>query len=84
MINAGINPDDLVLVRMQPTADSGQIVACRINGDECTLKRFKQQGDMVILMPENTAYEPIIVPCEDFGNGHASIIGVALEVKRKL
>lgn len=84
MINAGICPGDLVIIRTQQCADNGQIVACRVNGDEATLKRFKQQGDTVILLPENPNYEPIIVPCSDFEIGYASIMGVALEVKRKL
>lgn len=84
MINAGISPGDLVLIKVQSCADNGQIVACRVNGDESTLKRFKQQGDTVILMPENSAYEPIIVSCADFESGYASIIGVAVEVKRRL
>jgi len=84
MINAGIFPGDLVIIRMQQCAENGQIVACRINGDEATLKRFKQQGDTIILMPENSNYEPIIVKCSDFDDGYASIIGVAIEVKRIL
>ena len=84
MINAGIYPHDLVLIQMQPCADDGQIVACRVNGDESTLKRFRIQGTSIILLPENTKYSPIIVPCSDFDNGNAGIIGVAIEVKRKL
>ncbi|MGO5116015.1 transcriptional repressor LexA [Candidatus Avoscillospira sp. LCP25S3_F1] len=84
MIGAGIQSGDLVLIRQQPTADSGQIVACKVNGDEATLKRFRQQGETVFLMPENPNYEPIIVPAKDFETGHAQIFGVAIEVKRKL
>lgn len=84
MINAGITSGSLVLIKVQHCADNGQIVACRINGDEATLKRFKQQGDMVILMPENSNYEPIIVSCQDFENGFSSIIGVAVKVVRDL
>lgn len=84
MINAGIRPGDLVIIRYQSCADNGQIVACRVNGDEATLKRFKQQNNTVILLPENPNYDPIIVPCSDFDNGYASIIGVAIEVKRSL
>lgn len=84
MINAGISPGDLVLIRTQPCADNGQIVACRVNDDEATLKRFKLQGETVILLPENPNYEPIIVNCSDFENGYANIIGVALQVKRDL
>lgn len=84
MINAGIETGDLVLIRKQPCADDGQIVACRVNGDEATLKRFRQQDDAVVLVPENPKYPPKIVPASDFENGYASIIGVAVEIKREL
>ena len=84
MINAGIRPGDLVLIRRQDFADAGQIVACRVNGDEATLKRYKPQPSGVVLMPENSAYEPRIVSAEDFESGYASILGVAVEVRHKL
>lgn len=84
MTGAGIQSGDLVLIRQQPTADNGQIVACKVNGDEATLKRFHQQGEAVLLMPENPNYEPIVVPAKDFDTGYAQIFGVAIEVKRKL
>lgn len=84
MIGAGINNGDLVLIHVQNYADPGQIVACRVNGDEATLKRFKQQGDTIILMPENTAYEPIIISASDFDDGYAAIMGVAVLTQRQL
>lgn len=84
MTGAGIQSGDLVLIRQQPTADNGQIVACKVNGDEATLKRFRQQDETVLLMPENPNYEPIVVPAKDFDTGYAQIFGVAIEVKRKL
>lgn len=83
MINAGIRPGDMVLIRHQPCAENGQIVACRLNGDEATLKRFKRSGSTVVLVPENPAYQPRVVPKEDFESGYANIIGVVLESKRK-
>ena len=55
-----------------------------MNGDEATLKRYRKQGSSVLLMPENPAYEPRIVPTKDFETGDAEIIGVALEVRRQL
>ena len=84
MINAGINSGDLVLIRRQECADDGQIVAARVNGDEATLKRYKRQGDTVLLLPENPDFEPKIVPVRDFAIGEAEIIGVALEVRHTL
>ena len=84
MSGAGIHTGDLVLIRHQPCAEDGQIVAARVNGDEATLKRYKRQGDMIMLLPENPDYEPRIVPISDFEAGHAQIIGVALEIRRTL
>ena len=85
MINAGIPDGSLVLIHKQPCAESGEIVACRVNGDEATLKRFKQiDKNTVLLMPENPDYQPIIVSAKDFDNGYAEIIGVARQVTSDL
>ncbi|NLT41025.1 MAG: helix-turn-helix domain-containing protein [Clostridiales bacterium] len=84
MINAGIAPGDLVLVRKQDTAENGEIAVCLVNSEEATLKRFHRQGDIVVLQPENPAYSPIIVPVSEFDSGNARIIGVAREVRRSL
>ena len=84
MINAGIHNGDLVLLRQQSTAENGQIVACLLNGEDATLKRFRAQKGMVILQPENPAYEPRIIPMSDFDNGLARIVGVAVKLVRNL
>ena len=80
MINAGIPNGSLVLIHKQNFAENGQIVACLVNGDSATLKRYKQIGQTVFLMPENSSYEPIIVSVADFETGNAVICGVAVEV----
>ena len=80
MINAGILPGSKVLIHQQDCAEDGQIVACIVNGDEATLKRFKCKGDVVLLMPENPTYEPILVSCREFESGYARILGVAKKV----
>lgn len=84
MINAGITDGAYVTVHKQNTAENGDIVACRVNGDEATLKRFRQQGSTVLLMPENPDYEPIILSARDFSDGTAEIIGVATDITQKL
>lgn len=84
MIGAGITDGCLVLIHEQPTADNGQIVACIVNGDEATLKRFYQHGKTVTLLPENSAYEPIVLSARDFEEGYARIVGVAKQVVRDL
>lgn len=58
MRNAGILPDDLVVVRRQSSAVSGEIVVALL-GDEATVKRLSKRNGEVWLLPENDAYEPI-------------------------
>ena len=58
MKNAGILPGDLVVVRCQPTASSGEIVVALL-GEEATVKRLKLDRGQVWLMPENEDFEPI-------------------------
>ena len=80
MINAGIPNGSYAIIHKQSYADEGQIVACMLNGEEATLKRFRTQGENVILMPENSAYSPIVINKADFGNGYALILGVLKKV----
>lgn len=84
MKNAGIQTGDLVLIHQQPQAENGQIVACIVEREDATLKRFRQQGSWVILQPENPEYEPRIVPMADFETGAARIVGVATRLVRAL
>jgi repressor LexA len=58
MIDAGILPDDYVVVRPQETAEDGDIVVALV-GEEATVKRFFREDDHVRLQPENATMEPI-------------------------
>ncbi|MGN6612368.1 MAG: transcriptional repressor LexA [Angustibacter sp.] len=58
MVDAAICDGDWVVVRQQPTADNGDIVAAMLDG-EATVKTFKRRDGHVWLMPHNPAYEPI-------------------------
>lgn len=59
MIDAGIHDGDLVVVRRQPSAENGEIVAALLDGEEATVKRLRRTDDRILLMPENPAYAPI-------------------------
>lgn len=66
MINAGINNGDLVIIKRQPLAENGDIIAALIDSD-ATLKRLSLSNGEVFLLPENDKYSPINVTCrEDF------------------
>jgi repressor LexA len=58
MVDAAICDGDWVVVRQQPVAEPGDIVAAMIDG-EATVKTFKRRDGHVWLMPHNPAYEPI-------------------------
>jgi len=60
MRNAGILDGDLVAVYRTPEVRSRQIVVARVD-DEVTVKRYRQEGSLVWLLPENEDFEPIRV-----------------------
>jgi repressor LexA len=76
MIDAAICDGDLVVIRKQPTAENGDIVAALLN-DEATVKTFRQRDGHTWLLPQNSAYEPIV-------GDHATIMGKVVSVLRKL
>lgn len=77
MIGAGIKDGSLALIHKQDFAENGQIVAVLVDGENATLKRFRQQGKTVLLQPENNEYDPIILPISEFSEcGYARILGV--------
>jgi repressor LexA len=76
MIEAAIADGDWVVVRQQPVAEQGDIVAAMIDG-EATVKTFKRRDGHIWLMPQNSAYEPI--PGDE-----ASVLGRVVAVLRKM
>ena len=78
MIDAGIAPGDLVLVRKQSEATDGEIVVALV-GNENTLKRYyvDTESHMIRLHPENKAMRDIIVP-------DCRVQGVAVKVIKNL
>jgi repressor LexA len=60
MKNAGILDGDLVAVHRTPEVRSRQIIVARLD-DEVTVKRYRQEGSIVSLLPENDDFEPIEV-----------------------
>ena len=72
-----IHDGSLVTIREQPTVEDGEIAAVLVNGDnEATLKRVKHQGDLIMLMPDNKEYDPIILD----KNNPGRIVGKAVHV----
>lgn len=64
MKNAGILDGDLVAVHRTPEVRSRQIIVARVN-DEVTVKRYRQNGTIVTLLPENDDFEPIEIDLKE-------------------
>ena len=75
MLNAGILPDDLVVVHRQQEARNGEIVVALFE-DEATVKTYQNRDGHVWLLPENPEYEPI-------DGADAQIIGKVVAVVRR-
>lgn len=76
MIEAAICDGDWVVVRQQPTADAGDIVAAMLDG-EATVKTFRPRDGHVWLMPANPLFEPI-------AGDEASVLGRVVAVLRRI
>jgi repressor LexA len=76
MVDAAICDGDWVVVRQQPVADNGDIVAAMIDG-EATVKTFKRRDGHVWLLPHNPTYEPI-------DGDHATVLGRVVAVLRRV
>ena len=61
MIEAGILDGDWVVIEKRSHARDGEIVVALTDGENATLKRIRQLPDRVLLIPENSAMEPIEV-----------------------
>lgn len=79
MKDAGILDGDLVAVHRTPEVRSRQIVVARLD-DEVTVKRYRQEGKIVWLLPENAEFEPIRV---DLAERAIIIEGIVVGVVRK-
>lgn len=79
MINARIRDGDIVFIQKQDSVENGEIAAVVVNNDsEATLKRFfyYQEKSLLILKPENSAYEDQIYQGEELNQVH--VLGKAI------
>jgi repressor LexA len=76
MVDAAICDGDWVVIRQQPVADNGDIIAAMIDG-EATVKTFKRRDGHIWLMPHNPNYAPI-------PGDNASVLGRVVAVLRKV
>jgi repressor LexA len=80
MLQAGVFPGDLIVIRQQPDVEQGEMCAAMIDG-EATVKFFRRtKAGEIFLDPANDGYEPIPVPADAEG----AILGKVVAVLRSL
>lgn len=75
---------DIIIIKQQPDCNSGDDCIVMVNGDDATFKRVIKQEKSLILKPLNNEYEPFVFNEYEIMTKPVRIIGVAIEVRRKL
>lgn len=78
-----IYENDVVIVRLQNDAESGDVVIATINGDEATCKRLRKYRDGIELISNNPSYEPMFFSNEEILSKPVRIIGKVVELRGK-
>lgn len=78
-----IYENDVVIVRQQNDAESGDVVIATINGDEATCKRLRKYRDWIELISNNPSYEPMFFSNEEILSKPVRIIGKVVELRGK-
>ena len=74
---------DVVIVKQQPDADSGDIVIAKVNGDDACCKRLIKNKDGITLQSLNPNYEPMYFSRDDILERPVTIIGKVVELRGK-
>lgn len=75
---------DVVIVRQQDDAESGDIVIAMINGNDATCKRLMKYAGGISLLSLNSKYEPMMFTEKDIVEKPVRIIGKVIELRGKL
>ncbi len=75
---------DTVIVRLQDTADTGDVAIVMINGGEATCKRIKRMHEGVMLVPTNPRYEPMFYTNDEIESLPVTVWGKVIEVRGKI
>lgn len=74
---------DVVIVRQQDDAESGDIIIATVNGTDATCKRLRKYRDGIELISTNPSYEPMFFSAEEIEKKPVRIIGRVVELRAK-
>lgn len=79
-----IHDGDVLIVKHQDDADSGQLVVVQINGNEGVVKKLQKYRDGIALVSLNPAYEPMHFSNDEIESLPVRVVGKVLEVRSKI
>lgn len=74
---------DVVIIRKQDDADTGDTAVVLVNGDSATVKRIKKEPSGISLIPNNPAYDTMFYSCDEIQRLPVQIIGKVVELRAK-
>ena len=74
---------DVVIVRIQPDVESGEIAVVLVNGNNATCKKIKKTADGIYLLSMNPAFDPIYYTREEIEKLPVTILGKVVELRAK-
>lgn len=74
---------DIVIVRKQEDAESGEVVIAMVNGNDACCKRLMKYQGGIQLLSNNPAYEPMMFTDEEITNNPVRILGKVVELRAK-
>ena len=75
--------DDVVIVKQQPDANSGDTVIVLVNGDDATCKKLQKTDNGIMLVSTNPKYPPMFYSLEDIQAKPVVILGKVVELRQK-
>ena len=78
-----IQEGDVLIVRQQPDAESGDVVIAKVNGSNACCKKLLKTDDGIVLQSFNPMYEPMFFSNEDIKKKSVQIIGRVIENRQK-
>ena len=74
---------DVVIVKQQPDANSGDTVIVLVNGDDATCKKLQKTDNGIMLVSTNPKYPPMFYSLEDIQAKPVVILGKVIELRQK-
>ncbi len=78
-----ISDGDVVIIRKQEDAESGDLVIATINGESATCKKLRKYPDGIALVSTNPAYEPFYFSAKEVLEKPVRILGKVVELRAK-